>query len=68
MPNRLCPKCVAENKAQAGVQLFLRPKKVKSIYPYACKECLGEDARLATVEVPSTFEYKAPVVYKGNDI
>ena len=46
MPNRLCPSCVADNKAVAGTELFLRPKKVKSIYPYACKECLGEDARL----------------------
>jgi hypothetical protein len=55
MANRLCPSCVAENKATPGEKLFLRPKNVRSIYPYACKACWGNDARLAVVEVPSSF-------------
>ena len=57
MANRLCPSCVADNKAQVGEQLFLRPKKVKSIYPYACKACWGKDARLAVASIPNTFDY-----------
>ncbi len=55
MANRLCPPCVAAGQAVIGTRLYLRPRGVQSIYPYACKACWGKDARLAAHEVPSTF-------------